>query len=153
MWCSSLCLSWCSCFERAGLDVRCYIILLYIYIYYYYILYYYILYYILYYTLLFSSDLSSLLPSPFPNLLYHLPPLLLRSIFPIPSSNLSKQLSMNIKRNPIFHHSHHLLILSSFKVYVSAFGYPYLYSLQIFPIPIFQSHQQFDPACFIGVDG
>ena len=113
-----------------------YIILLYIYIYYYIIYYTYIIIsIIILYLILYSSPSSH---SSYPPLLLFyipLPSSLIPSILPLPSSH-------------------------SFKVYVSAFGYPYLYSISIqsllllflSTLPIFQI-RQFDPACFIGVDG
>ena len=112
------------CFERLKVDVvdvRWYI-LYYILYYYYTIIIHYILYIISYiilflilicsssskYSSFYSSDLSSVL------LFLSSPPILL------PSSS-----------HPLFL-SPHLPLSSSFKVYVSAFGYPYLYILLIY---------------------
>ena len=140
---------------RADVDVRCYIIL---YIIYYtiihtytIIIYYYIITIIISYTILFSS---SVLFSPLLFFLSSLPFLssdllpLLFSYSPIPILISPSHLplpSISWLKNPIFHHFHLPLLsalpifssqssnnlILSFKVYVSAFGYPYLYSSSI----------------------
>ena len=107
---------------RADVDVRCllYISLLYyiLYIYYIIIYYYTIIIHIISYTILFCSSPSQ------------------SSSIPSQSSSIPSQSSFSSLPfpSPIF----------SFKVYVSAFGYTYLYSRLI---------GYSDPACFIGVDG
>ena len=166
-------------FEHLKFDVRCYIVY---YILYYYILYYYILYitiiilllYLIYYTLLLPFLISlSFQSSPLPNtlFLFYLSPIPLSSQIPSQYSSFSSllfspfppsQSSLLILPSPHILFSRSLLILSSssdlsflpflslsipiisFPEYLSAFGYPYLCSISI---------GQYDPACFIGVDG
>ena len=115
-----------------------YITILYI-IYYTYTIILFLLYLILYYTLLqffFSSFLFSHLPLPI--------------LFSPLQSFSSKSISFlfPLPKLILFFPPHLIsspFTILSFKVYVSAFGYPYLYSRLISQIS--------DPACFIGVDG
>ena len=124
------------CVEVYRIDVRC---ILYYYILLYYIIYY-SYYYILYYTLPFTSDLYSLssLPSFSSDLSSSSLPFLSHHSSPLPllSHPFLLNLSFLFRSSPI---------ISSFKVYVSGLLYTYLYSIDI--------SSQFDPACFIGVDG
>ena len=109
----------------------------------------YILYIILYIILLYITIIISYL------ILYSSSLLLPFSSLPFPSPSSSfisyshsLPLSSSVLLTLLFL-SHPLL--SSFKVYVSAVGSTYLYSLQIFPIIFYPGNS--DPACFIGVDG
>ena len=113
--------------------------ILYYYILYYYILYiyvYYILYYYIYYTLYIYYYI----------IYYTLLFLLFFSSFPLPPNVLFS--SLFLFSSPILLSLPFLYLLLpsilSFKVYVSAFGYPYLYILQIYlqflsPLPLIPS--------------
>ena len=116
-----------------------------------YIIYYY---YILYYTLLFLS--YSLLS--FPIFLFQYSSLPLQSF-----SSQSISFLFPLPKLILFFPPHLIsspFTILSFKVYVSVLTYTYLYSINISPfrrgihihLP-FQYSRQFDPACFIGVDG
>ena len=130
-------------------DIRCYIHILLYYILLY--IYYYYTYYILYYTLLFSSSIFlSFSPSPLLPISSSSSVLLLPLILPSPLLSILIYLSIQSIRvgssislfifcrfqtlrtcsNHLIHPNpfHNLSPPSSFKVYVSAFGYPYLYS-------------------------
>ena len=129
----------------AGVDVRCYIV----YYIHYYILYYYILlyYYIIHYTYIYYYYILYLI-------LYSSP--LLSLLFLFPSYSSSPHLYSSILP---FSSPPSLLF---FPILISPSSqYPYLFPILIQSIRvgiwihlfIFNPHQQFDPACFIGVDG
>ena len=100
-------------------DIRCYIHILLYYILLY--IYYYYTYYILYYTLLFSSSIVLSFSSHLLFFQYPLPPLFFSFLsFFLPHSCPSWS-------------------ICQFKVYVSAFGYPYLYSTRIWPRMFYRS--------------
>ena len=129
-WCSVLVYVSCWCDVRCYVVLHYYIILLY-YIHIHIIIYYTIIYYILYYTLIFSSlpflsqSISSHLPrQSFPILFFLFSPPLqfYSSPFPSPPNPLPIYLLFLPSYLSIIIH------LSHFILYVSAFGYPYLYS-------------------------
>ena len=125
-------------------DIRCYIVLYYYIIhilllnlisYYYTTILYIIIYYSYYYTILF------LLFFFLPNILYN--PLLILSLLPslilpfliFPHSNLSKQLSMNIKRNPSIYPIHSIRV----GIWISLFIFQSSDPLQIWPRMFYRS--------------